>query len=154
MNKTIIRILLFTISVVGIELLLGRKYLIGFLIICGLIKLIQIKKRKYFWKDKKGEKLTFKQFIKRFKLGVEGITPLQQTKTSMMGLWITITGMIAGIIVNALIRLTNMWWWIEIILIGSLIISLVQMLGFYQKYRRFKLIDKQLREVKNEKKIQ
>ncbi len=103
--------------------------------------------RGYFWKTKTGEKLKFKEFIKRWKSGVEGITGLQQKKMQLMGIWITISGVIAGIVVNALIRVKNMWWWMEIILVGSLILILIQFLGTYQAYKRFKLIDIQIKEI-------
>ena len=95
----------------------------------------KIKKRGYFWLDKKGNKVTLKKFLGRWKDGIEGISPVQQTKTQLMGMWITITGIVAGIVVNALVRMKNMWWWITIILVGSLIVAGVQMIGTYQKYR-------------------
>jgi hypothetical protein len=65
----------------------------------------------------------------------------------LMGIWITLTGVIAGMVVNVLIRIENMWWWMEIILGGSLVLILVQFLGTWQSYKRFKLIDIQMKEI-------
>ncbi len=117
--------------------------LIGLLIFI----VIRTKYRKYFWKARDGEKLTLKQFFKRWGSGIQGITPLQQTKTNIMGIWITITGIVAGIVVNALIRIKDMWWWITIILVGSLILTLVQFLGSWQKFKRLKATEKAMKEI-------
>lgn len=111
-----------------------------------LISVIRVKKRGFFWLAKDGTELTFKQFMSRWRIGVEGITALQQSKTQLMGTWITITGIIAGIVINALIRLENMWWWIEIILVGSLILTGIQFIGTYQKYRIHKRVEKEMKE--------
>jgi amino acid transporter len=106
----------------------------------------RIKKRGYFWTDKKGNPVTFKQFKQKWRKGIEGITPLQQTKAQLLGTWITLTGIIAGMLVNVLVRLKNQWWWILIILSGSLILMLIQFLGTYQKYRIQKQIDIAMKE--------
>jgi len=99
----------------------------------------RIKKRGYLMKDKQGKEVTPKEFMKRWKDGVEGITALQQAKMQIMGIWITITGIIAGMVVNALVRMEDVWWWVEIILVGSLILTLVQFLGTWQKYIKYKM---------------
>lgn len=118
-------------------------------ILIGLLLFIVIrtKKRGFFWKARDGTKLTLKQFFKRWGDGIAGINALQQTKTNMMGIWITITGIVSGIVVNALIRLKDMWWWITIILVGSLILTLVQLLGNWQKFKRLKATDKAMKEI-------
>lgn len=112
-----------------------------------LIKLIQIKKRKYFIKDINGNKLKFKEFLKRWKNGIEGITPLQQARTNLLGNWIVVSGVLSGMIINALVRMSNQWWWIEIILGGSLILVVVQMIGGFQRYWKFKAIEKAQKEL-------
>ena len=108
---------------------------------------IRIKKRKYFWKDKQGNKLSFKEFMSRWREGVSGITPLQQSFTQLLGTWIVMTGLIAGIVVTCLVRLENMWVWILIILIGSLIVTGTSLLGQYQKYRAYKRIDMEMKRL-------
>jgi hypothetical protein len=120
------------------------------LLLFTFVKLTQIKSRGYFWEDKEGNKLEFRQFMSRWRKGVEGITPLQQSKTNLMGIWIVITGLIAGMITMALVRLEGIWWWSEIIMVGSMIITLVQFLGAYQKYRTHKKIEETTKELQNE----
>jgi hypothetical protein len=127
------------------------KLYLWILISLFVLTFLRVKIRKYFWKDRQGNKLKFKEFMKRWRSGVEGINGLQQKKMQLMGIWITLTGVIAGIVVNVLIRIENMWWWMEIILFGSLILILVQFLGTYQAYKRFKLIDIQMKEIEKKK---
>lgn len=135
--------------VVPILLLIFLKFKISISIIGGLIliKFIQIKRRGYFLKDINGNKLKFKEFMKRWKEGIEGITPLQQAKTVLLGNWIVVSGILSGMIINALVRVKSQWWWIEIILLGSLILVVIQMIGGLQKYWRFKAIEKAQREL-------
>lgn len=123
---------------------------LSFFGVISLIKIIQIRRRKYLMKDVKGEEVGLKSFFSRWKEGVEGITPIQQAWTNLMGSWITLTGVLAGMIINALVRMSNQWWWIEIILFGSLILIAVQMIGGLQKYWRFKITDKAMKEAMKE----
>jgi phosphotransferase system glucose/maltose/N-acetylglucosamine-specific IIC component len=125
------------------------KWYLWFLIIFFGLIILRLLIRGYFFKTKSGEKLKFKVFMKRWGKGIEGITGLQQKKMQLMGIWITITGIVSGIVVNCLIRIKNMWWWILIILIGSLILILVQFLGTYQAYKKFKIIDEKMKELNN-----
>lgn len=118
----------------------------------------RIKKRGYLAKDKSGKPLKTKEFFQRWKEGIEGITPLQQARTNLMGNWITMTGILSGIIINALIRMSHQWWWIEIILMGSLILGTIQMINLFQKYWKLKKTDEIMKELndrgkKNEKKM-
>jgi len=116
-------------------------WLLGVLVIFIFLVFLRVQKRKYFWKAKDGSELTMKQFFRRWGKGIEGITPLQQSRTQLMGIWITITGISAGIIVNAIVRLENFWWWVEIILIGSLILTVIQFVGIYQQYKIKKRVE-------------
>jgi len=122
---------------------------LGTLTFFVLLLILKIRKRGYFMLDKEGKKVTTKEFFKRWKSGIEGITPLQQAKTSLMGNWIVLSGIVSGMVVNALVRMQDQWWWIEIILGGSLILVVIQMIGGFQKYWRFKEIDKQMKEIEN-----
>jgi len=115
-----------------------------------LIIIIRIKRRGFFFKAKDGTELSFKQFMKRWGKGIEGITPLQQVTTQLLGIWITITGVIAGIVVNALVRMEGVWWWVEIILVGSLIVTAVSLLGLYQKYKIYKRVDEEMKKLNEE----
>lgn len=89
------------------------------------------------WTDKDGNKLTPKEFMARFKEGVTKITPLQNTKVTLVGQGIVLAGIILGIIINLVYSL----WWLLIILGGSLLITTMSTLATYQKYILLKNID-------------
>jgi len=99
-----------------------------------------------FWTDRKGNKLTKEQFMERWKSGIEKVTPLQNTKVTLIGQVIVLTGIVLGIIVNIVFSI----WWLVVILIGSLIISLMATLGTYQKYITLNKMEKMMQEVKND----
>jgi len=115
-------------------------------IILILIILIRVKKRGFFWKARNGTKLTFKQFIKLWKEGVEGITPLQQTKTSLWSYPLVLGGVFTGLVIMSLRR----EWWLVLILSGSLPMSLMGLLSTWQKYKQQKKIYQTMREIKND----
>ena len=123
---------------------------LSFFGVVSLIKVVQIRRRKYFMKDVAGEEVGLKSFMKRWKDGIEGITPLQQAWTNLLGSWITLTGVLSGMIINALVRVEHQWIWIEIVLLGSLILIVIQMIGGLQKYWKFKIIDKAMKEANGE----
>jgi|TARA_R100000093_G_scaffold70867_2_gene45029 membrane glycosyltransferase len=83
-------------------------------------------------KDKAGNQLTWKEFGERWKKGIEGITPLQQTRTSINSTWIMLVGIVAGLIIT-LIAIKTLWW-LSIILTGALFNTVVVQIGNYQKY--------------------
>ena len=83
-------------------------------------------------------KLGAKQFFKRWFQGIESITPLQQTRGNLIGIFPTIVGLIIGLIVTAKSRT----WWLTLVLVGGLILAIFQLLGFLQKYIRLKIQDK------------
>jgi len=89
------------------------------------------------WKDKSGKWIDAKEFGKRFSAGVEGITPLQQVKSQLNGMWFVFIGIIWGLGYTAM----NGMWWLFTILIGSLIISATQWIGIKQKYIIFKRLE-------------
>lgn len=78
-------------------------------------------------RDKQGNKLTFKEFMSRWKEGIEMITPLQTIKHQIRGYRITLIGLLCGIGVS--IYAYKTMWWLGIILIGGLYINLMQYLG-------------------------
>ena len=119
--------------------------LLGLVIIFIVIK---TKKRGYLLKDKSGKKVKTKEFFSRWKDGVNGITPIQQSKSQLMGNWIVLIGITSGIIVNCLIRLKDTWWWLTIILLGSLILSIIQQINFYQQYTIKKKVAETMKNLK------
>lgn len=80
-------------------------------------------------------KLGKEEFMRRLKEGAEGITPAQKTKAEINGNIIVLIGIIVGLIVTPIVRIENLWYWVEIILLGSLVITCVQLLGKWQLYK-------------------
>jgi hypothetical protein len=108
-------------------------------------------------KQDKGIKKTFrkykelgtKKFFKRWGEGIEGITPLQEVKTSMIGTGMILIGVLFGIIVDSVVRLKNFWWWTDLILVGSFIVTTIQIIGQYKKYKIHKRIEQTMKEIEN-----
>lgn len=104
-------------------------------------------------KDAQGNKITTKEFMHRWKAGIEGVTPIQQTKGQINSTWIMILGMFFGIIVMAFNLKT--FWWVEIILCAGLFNTLIQLLGLKQKLKllkQFMIIPESVEQLKGGKK--
>lgn len=83
------------------------------------------------WKDRQGNKLTLKQFLTRWKTGLQGVTPFQQTKMQIWSTVIIIIGIVCGFVIT-LFAIQTLWW-LTIILAGAFFNSMVQLLGLWQK---------------------
>lgn len=101
-----------------------------------LIIILHVMNRGYFWKSKSGEELKFKEFLSRWKDGMEGITPLQQTRTTLWSFFPLVFGVMWGLVVT----LMSGTYWMSLILGATLPITSIQVLSTWQKYRRLKLI--------------
>lgn len=97
-----------------------------------------------FWKDKDGNKLTYSEFLARWKDGIMSITPLQQIKTQTRSTLIMLVGVLAGIIVT--ITQVKKLWWVLIILIGAFGVILMQFIGLAQKKKFLENIERGLIE--------
>lgn len=95
-------------------------------------------------KTKAGEKIDWKEFFARWKSGIEGITPYQQTKMQLHSMYIIIIGIICGIVI-CLFAFKTLWW-LFIILVGALFNSIVQLLGTWQKLQVLKKVFVELPE--------
>ena len=89
-------------------------------------------------KDKAGNYLTWKEFMARWRKGIEGITPLQQTNTQLVSTIIMLVGIVAGIVIT-LFAIKSLWW-LCLVLFGALGNTLVSYLGLYQKKQVLKRI--------------
>jgi len=103
-----------------------------------------IKRLNYFWKDKEGKELSYREFMDRWKKGMEGITPLQQIKGQLNSTYIMLLGIAAGFVVT-LFNLKNLWW-LTIILGAAFFNSGIAALGLWQKVR---ILENLEREVDN-----
>ena len=86
---------------------------------------------KPFWKDKKGNKLTYKQFMSKWKEGMRGITPYQQTRMQLNSTYIMLIGILCGFVIT-LFNLKNLWW-LSIILGAAFFNTSISALGLWQK---------------------
>ncbi len=115
-------------------------------IVVIVLAFIRVRKRKFFWKDKQGKKLSFKQFKNRFKEGVINTTPLQQTRVTLFSFLPIFAGVLWGIVVTFLIKS----YWLTLILSGSLPITSIQFLSNVQKYKALKKVDKLMKEAEKD----
>lgn len=120
-------------------------WILGMIIVGIFVMIVRNKHRGYTWIARNGEKLTMKQFFKRWGQGIEGITPLAQTKTTLWSFPLVVGGIITGII----IMFFNHQWWLLVLLCGSLPITLMQVVGVYQKYRILKKVDDTIKQIEN-----
>jgi len=99
----------------------------------------------YFWKDKDGNKLSFKEFSKRFKEGFTAITPQQRLKNELISTGISEVGYIVGLIALIIFRdkLLVSWFAYGLILIfvGSVWSTGLKFLITKQQLNSFKNTD-------------
>jgi hypothetical protein len=94
-------------------------------------------------KTKSGEVITWKEFGKRWKKGIEGITPLQQAKMAYKSTWITIVGILLGLVISA-IAIKSLYW-LFIILTGALFNTFIQQIANLQRWRMFANVEGQMK---------
>jgi hypothetical protein len=99
----------------------------------------------YFWKDKEGKKISFKEFLSRFKEGIKNITPVQKIQNELISSLISLSGSILCLIALIIFReklLVN-WFAYGLILIfvGTIYSNLIKSIGLYQQKRVFKQIE-------------
>ena len=104
--------------------------------------LLFIKMRKYFWKDKQGNELSFKEFILKWKSGLSGITPRQKLKWNLIATKISLLGIFLGLLVS-FYGFKNLWW-VSIILTGAFINTFIQYISFKQQIDIFENIENDL----------
>lgn len=90
-------------------------------------------------KDKYGNKLTIKEYLARWREGIDGITASQKLKAQQGGTRITLTGLFLGLAVS--IYGWEKLWWVGIVLIGAIINTGVQYLGQRQQLNQLKKLE-------------
>lgn len=85
-------------------------------------------------KDKSGKEITFKEFMVRWKQGIENINPYQSAKTELMSQTIILIGCLIGLGVS----IYNEQLWLVIILVGSSILVVLSIIGAKQKIKSLK----------------
>ena len=95
------------------------------------LKNSEFKPIKPFWKDKSGNKLTYNQFMSKWKEGLKGVTPFQQTRMQLNSTYIMLIGILCGFVIT-LFNLKNLWW-LSIILGAAFFNTSISALGLWQK---------------------
>jgi len=90
-----------------------------------------VKKVGRFWKDKEGNKLTYREFMDRWKEGMKGITQYQQVSMQLRSTYIMLIGILCGFVIT-FFNLKNLWW-LSIILGAAFFNTLISGLGLWQK---------------------
>ena len=98
---------------------------------------------------KRFRELGLKGFIKLWLRGIEGITPIQSVKTTLFSFIPIIVGMIWGILITFMAET----YWLFLILIGSLPITIIQIINTYQKYKKLKLVEDTIKQLEHEQNI-
>ena len=83
--------------------------------------------------------MKIKQFFKRWKEGIEGITKKQQIKMQVQSMYIMLLGISLGIMIS-MINLKDLYW-LLIILIGGYFNATIGILSLMQQYRMIKKIE-------------
>ena len=78
-----------------------------------------------------GETITGKEYLSRWKQGIQKVDILYQTKIQVRSTWIIILGILAGLVISAINFKTL--WWLFIILLGALGNTAVQLISLIQK---------------------
>ena len=81
-----------------------------------------------------------KEFVKKWKQGIEKVSALKQINIQIFSSWMIIIGIISGIIASIL-NIKN-FWWVIIILAWALINSFIQLWGLWQKKKILENIER------------
>jgi len=100
------------------------------------------------WKTKSGEVISWKEFGKRWKTGMQNLSPKQRSQNDILSTWITLIGFIASII--ALLFFNDKFglvtYGIIIIFIGSIYSNSIKLFSLYGQLKVFQNIENQLKE--------
>lgn len=96
------------------------------------------------------KKLGKEEFKRRLNEGFMNITPTQKTKGEIKGIIISLTGMIAGIVVLSIFRIEHVWFWAIASLGGGIIITIWQLIGKVQQYKLLKKQDEIFKQLERE----
>jgi len=96
-------------------------------------------------KDKEGNEITFSEFITRWKIGIQQITPAQKLKHQLRGTFLILVGLLCGLVISLFAY--EKLWWVAIILTGALMVNGIQYLSMRQQKVMLDNIDKQMKEV-------
>jgi len=99
-------------------------------------------------------KLGREEFVKRLKDGFDAITPTQRTRGELNGIVVSLIGLLIGAIVVPIYRVEGFWYWVEISLIGGVILTVWQLIAKVQQYRILKKQDKIMEDLQKQNKLE
>ena len=105
-------------------------------VVMGILKVIQTYRE-----------LGPKEFGKKFMSGIEGVTPLEQAKITQKSIWISFIGVLCGLGVT--IWQFKTMWWVSIILLGGVGMTVIQLVGGRQRIKAYENIENIQQEVQN-----
>ena len=92
---------------------------------------------------KTGEVISWNEFFKRWKSGINEVSMLAQTKITFFSNYLILIGILGGLVYSILQYKTL--WWLSFIMLGSLIVNILNQYGTYQKYKLVKNISDQMK---------
>ena len=84
-----------------------------------------------------GEELNIKEFFKQWKLGIQGVTPLQQIKVTLWAFLPIFGGISWGLVITFIAKM----YWVTAILCGSLPLTTIQFISTLQKYLALRKVE-------------
>ena len=97
------------------------------------------------WRDREGNKVTAKEFMQRWKGGIEKVTAQQKVKMQIIFTIIILLGVLIGIVTAILTKI----WWLLIVLVGAFGINVISFIGILQQYIAYDKIEKALKGGEN-----
>lgn len=98
---------------------------------------------KEFIKDKSGKKISLTEFISRWKVGMQNLTPKQRTQNDIFSSWVILVGFIVSII--ALIFFNETFGFVTygliLIFLGNTYANSIKLFSLYGQLKVFKNIE-------------
>jgi len=97
-------------------------------------------------KTKKGEIISWKEFFKRWKQGIENLTPQQRIKNEIRGTFITLLGFLVSFVAVIILRekIGLLAYGLILIFLGSIINTGLKFFALKQQSKIFKQIEEQI----------
>jgi len=93
------------------------------------------------WTDREGKEVGAKEFIVRWGEGINKITPMQTTIIQLIGVLLMLVGVIIGLFI-----VWSTTKWLFVILLGSFLLVIVNLIGTLKRYATLYLLEKQKKE--------
>lgn len=105
-------------------------------------------------KDKEGNHLTFKKYMKLWGEGIKNLTPQQKVSNEYNATIVMLIGFIVALVALIIFRekLIVSWFAYGLILIfaGNCWVTVIKLIGFYQQKQFFKNVEEQMNSVEEE----